>query len=495
MDKYRRQALEYWTRWQALSLRSKATWSLCGLACFGLAGLIWWASQPEYRVLYAGLSVEEAGAITSKLRSKATPFKLAAGGTTILVPTDQSLQVHLDLTAEGVAGSGKIGKGLDFFDQPMIGATPFTQSVNFLRAQQAELAKTIMQIEPIAFARVHIVRPDPSPFVREQKPTTAGVMLKLRPGATLNRNTVDGIAALIAGSVEGLTKDNVKIADSTGRLLSKNQDSDLNGIGSVVDQKREVEQYLAVEAERMLTAVLGPGRAIVVVRVDLDNKSVHERKEIFDVDRKVQKSEKTTLNKTNSTSPTKGGVAGSSSNLGRASPTASSGGGTTSTQETNTAEYEYPRTVQEWQHKHGSIDRLTVAAFVDIEGSAAEMPLPEVKEMIKKAVGFKSDRDEIQVTQVKMPAPPTEGIDEEWASHQRLQNILTIVRNVSIAMIALCFVPIVWVLLRRRNAVPAAPEPVKLQRISEELDRNPEALAQILTLWIDRSDSANQKAA
>jgi flagellar M-ring protein FliF len=495
MEKYRQQAMDYWKRWQALSPKSKAIWSLCGAACLGLAGLIWWASQPEYCVLYSSLSAEEAGAITAKLRSKAIPFKLAAGGTTILVPTDQAMQAHLDLTAEGVAGSAKVGKGLDFFDQPMIGATPFTQAVNFQRAQQAELAKTIMQIDPIAFARVHIVRPEPSPFVREQKPTTAGVMIKLRPGATLSRNTVEGIAALIAGSVEGLTKDNVKIADSTGRLLSKHQDGEMGGLGSIVDQKREVEQYLAVEAERMLTAVLGPGRAIVVVRVDLDNKSVHERKEIINADGKVQKSEKTTLNKTNSTSASKGGAVGSASNLGRPGSGASGGAGTgtISTQETNTAEFEYPRTVQEWQHKHGSIERLTVAAFVDIEGSSTAMPLPEVKEMIKKAVGFKLDRDEIQVTQVHMPTPSSEGIDEEWAAHQRLQTILTTVRNVSIAMIALCVLPIAWVLLRRRAAAPA--EPVKLQRITEELDRNPEALAQILTLWIDRSESSNQKAA
>ena len=122
------------------------------------------------------------------------------------------------------------------------------------------------------------------------------------------------------------------------------------------------------------------------------------------------------------------------------------------------------------------------------------MPLPEVKEMIKKAVGFKSDRDEIQVTQVRMPGPPTEGIEEEWASHQRMQTILTAVRNGSIAMVALCILPIGWFLLRRRGAA-AAPEPAKLQRFTEELDRNPEALAKILSIWIDRSDSSNQKAA
>ena len=104
-------------------------------------------------------------------KAKAVPFKLAAGGTTILVPADQAMQVHLDLTAEGVAGSAKIGKGFDLFDQPMIGATPFNQHVNFLRAQQSSWRETIMQIDPIVFARVHIVRPEPSPFLREKNPT------------------------------------------------------------------------------------------------------------------------------------------------------------------------------------------------------------------------------------------------------------------------------------------------------------------------------------
>ena len=132
---------------------------------------------------------------------------------------------------------------------------------------------------------------------------------------------------------------------------------------------------MAVEAERMLTAVLGRGRDVVVrCASDLDNKSVRERKESFNVDGKVQRSEKTTLNKSNSSSPSKGGAAGSASNLGKQGAGAS-GGGTFSTQETNSAEFEYPRTVQEWQHKHGSIDRLTVAAFVDIEGSNTAMPL------------------------------------------------------------------------------------------------------------------------
>src|SRR5437879_2881632 len=104
MDPLRRQTLEVWTRWQALSLAQKLMWSMGVVGCFALASLLWWAAQPEYRVLYTGLSAEEAGAITAKLQTKGVSFKLAAGGSTILVPADQAMQVHIDMTADGVTG-------------------------------------------------------------------------------------------------------------------------------------------------------------------------------------------------------------------------------------------------------------------------------------------------------------------------------------------------------------------------------------------------------
>jgi flagellar M-ring protein FliF len=499
MEKYRLQAMELWGRWQAMGLRRKIGWSAMGLMCLALAAILWWAAQPEYRVLYVGLSVEEAGAITSKLQAKGIPFKLSAGGTTIQVPADQAMQAHLDMNNEGIAGSAKIAKGWDSFDQGRIGATPFDNSVTFMRAQQAELARTIMQIDPIIYARVHIVRPETSPFIREKKVATASVMIKCRPGASLSRNTVDGIAALVSGSLEGLAKENVRIVDANGRLLSKNQDGEAGGLGSLVDQKRDIEQYLAGEAERMLTSVLGAGRAVVVVRADLNDKQMREKKEIFNLESRVAKTEKTTLNKTNTTTTAgKGGAAGSTSNLGKGPGGGVNTGGSTTSQETQQSDYDYPKTIQEWQNKTGSIDRLTIAAFVDMSGldkSEQAISLADVKKTIEKAVGFKSERDEIQVTQVHMPAATSEGFEEEWASHQRWQTILTIVRNGSMAMVALCALPMTWLLLRRRgSAAQARPEPAKLERLSEELDRHPEALAKILALWIDHAEAPDKKA-
>jgi flagellar M-ring protein FliF len=295
----------------------------------------------------------------------------------------------------------------------------------------------------------------------------------------------------------------VKIVDANGRLLSKTPDGEGGGFGNMVEQKREIEQYLSSEAEHMLTSVLGAGRAVVVVRADLSDKLMREKKETFNPEGRVQKSEKTTLNKSNtnaSASAAKGGAAGSASNL--AKPAAASGGGTSTTQETQSSDYDYPRTIQEWQNKYGSIERLTVAAFVDISGSDKNeqtISLADVRETIKKAVGFKASRDEIQVTQVRMPAVTTEGFEEEWAAHQRWQTILTMIRNGSMAMIALCGLPIVWLLFRRRGGgssrAATVAEPAKLKRLSDELERDPEALAKILSMWMDRSETSDRKAA
>src|SRR5262245_6477359 len=130
MDRYWQQILALWARWQALSFARKLTWTLAAISCLGIAGVAWWAAQPEYRALYTGLSFDEAAAITSKLQAKGVPFRLAAGGTTIMVPAEQAMQAFVE--NDGVPGSSKLAKGLDAFDHTRIGATPFENSVTLM---------------------------------------------------------------------------------------------------------------------------------------------------------------------------------------------------------------------------------------------------------------------------------------------------------------------------------------------------------------------------
>jgi flagellar M-ring protein FliF len=495
MEKYWQQATKWWYAWQELSRARKLALSSGCMICLVCAGVAWWLYQPEYRVLYSGLSAEEAGAITSKLQSKGIAYKLTAGGSTVLVPTDQAMQAVVDLAADGVPGASKIDKGFDkLFDQPMLGATPTHMHINLIRAQQAELARTIMQIDPIIFARVHITRPEPSPFLREQKPTTASVMVKLRPGAALHRNTVAGIGALVAGSVEGLTKENVRIVDAQGRLLSDNYDGEVGMAGSFIEKRKEVEQYLSGEIERVLTAVLGPGRAIVRVTAELNLQQIHEKKEVIHGEARVPRSEQITIKKVTPAGGSKAaGTVGFPPFAGKSVPGPA---GATTNEDIQKIDYAVPISVQELHHKFGSIERLTIAAFVDTSSVSSEkaITIADIQDMIKNGVGFKADRDEIKVTEVRMPAVSTESAEKEWENQHQMQTVLTIVRNGSIALGVLCLV-VMAIVVWWRWAGRVKPPTDQAATVASELERNPEMLAELLSRWMDRSVESTKRAA
>jgi flagellar M-ring protein FliF len=508
-DGFKQSLLEWWRWWDAQGASRKVGMIFGGTLICGLIAVAWWSAQPEYRALYTGMAPEEMGPITAKLKNKGIPFKLDSNGTTLLVRAEQAAQIHVDLSTEGVVGDAKIGKGLERFETPMWGATPFERELNLIHAQQSDLARTIMQIDSVVYARVHIAKSQTSFFMRERKPATASVMLKLRPGATMDRNALRGIASFVAGSIDGLSVDDVRIMDGTKKILYESRDSDNGYGGSIVEHQKELETYLAQRVERMLTPVLGPGRIVVTVRADLNSKLVKERSETPISDGKFVKKEKQTTSKVSATSAGgKGGAAGTSANLNRATSGGEGGGNKTSSDMLET-DYAFPVKIQEIIQKYGDIDRLSIAAVVDLSsGSGGDplMNLEAVQELIKKATGFKLGRDQIQVTEFKLPTSNADSLDEEWASHQRLQTILTTVRNGSIAAVTLCIGGLGFVYLRRRlaNVATVAPAamsvskagsaPEKLQRISEEFSRNPEELARVLSRWMEQSEAPDRVA-
>jgi flagellar M-ring protein FliF len=503
--------------WDGMSRMQRAVVAVATAASAVLLGsVLYWGSQPEYQLLFGGLAAEDAGAITAKLQAQGVPYRLTAGGAAIEVPADRVHQARLDLAVEGLPA--KSGKGFDLFDQTALSSTPFTQHVNYLRALQAELARTIMHIDPIVYARVHIVRPEPSPFVRDRKPPTASVVLKLRPGASLNPKVSHGIVALVARSVEGLANENVTLLDANGRMLSEDHNPDLGPVGSTMEYRREFEQHLASKAEGMLSQVLGPGRAVVRVTADLNHKRLREKKETYNPDARVAKKEKVLSSKTTTTSTGKAGAAGTASNLGKAAPQTGSSGSNTQ-EETIETDFELSKTTQEIEDLLGSVERLTVAALVDLSrpdaaadgGTATAEPvmsLADVQDIIKKAVGYKADRDEIKVTQVKMPGltPPT--FEEDSGRYQQWQQVLTLVRNGSLGFTALAALALGWLALRRVSAgggrAPEAlalaappPEPedkVILERLSVTVQQNPQVLTQLLTHWLDQPPAESKAA-
>ncbi len=479
--------------WGNLSTARRVALIAVGVGILLAIGVgLYLAPTTQYRTLYADLAPEDAGAVTSRLTNLSIPYKLEAGGTAITVPEDRLAAARVALAAEGVPTKG--GKGYELFDESSLTMTPFAQGVNYQRALQAELARSIMQIEQVQTARVLIARPDPTPFVRDQKAPTAGVVLKLRPGATLTRATSAGIVSLVSRSVEGLKPENVTIVDSSGRLLSDPHLGEKTDLPAhEMEYRRELENYLAAKAEEMLARTLGNGRAIVRVSADINFQKVRERRETFYPEERAVVAERLTNSK--STSAGARGVAGAVSNVSRVG--GSSGGSSSSASggsqdETISTDYLVSRSTRELEDRMGGVTRLTVAVLADLspaaEGAAAISPA-DATDIIKQAVGFRTGRDEIKLTNVKMAAPiALPEPDDDLAKIQRMRAYVSLARDLSFAVaVALAAAIIPLVLFRRRRPAPA-PEPATPTPTPE--DRRRDQLERLTTLVKSEPDRA-----
>lgn len=481
-----KQAVDLWKGMNATRRVLIGSAAVLALAAALAAGI--YSARGDYRVLYAGLATEEAGTITAKLQSLGVSYRLANNGTTVLVPADQVQQAKVSLAADGLPSRG--GKGMEIFDESPLGTTPFVQSVNYTRALQGELARSIMQLEQVASARVLIAKPDSSPFVREQKPVTASVVLRLKPTAVFNRSTAAAVVALVARGVEGLKPENVTLVDSAGRVLSEQRDPDEGGAAATqLDYRRDLEAHLAKQAEEMLARTVGYGRAIVRVTADVNFKHIKERKETYNPEDKVVQSEHVVNSKANG-STKGGGIVGVASNSSR--PAGGGGsGGNNSQEETLQTDYLVSKTTIDSEDRLGTVERLTVAAMIDLSpgegGAAAPLTLEEAQDIIKQAVGYKTGRDEIKVSNVKLASAVTTEPDEDAAALQRFQSYVVIARNVSLGMSGLLAAILGFMFLRRlRPRVVPAPVPTPPAGLEEKdeladlVRRDPELFARAL---------------
>ena len=181
--------------------------------------------KENYSTLFSGLSTEDASVVVAKLKEQKIPYKLGMGGTAVTVPSDRVYEVRLLLASQNsLPGSG--GIGFELFDKTNYGMTEFMQNVNYKRAIQGELARTINQMPEVKASRVHLAMPEKSLFTDREKEVTASVFLKLKPGKSLSKEQISGIVHLTAGSIEGLKAENVTVIDSSGKILFKNSDAD-----------------------------------------------------------------------------------------------------------------------------------------------------------------------------------------------------------------------------------------------------------------------------
>ncbi|HEX8947584.1 MAG TPA: flagellar basal-body MS-ring/collar protein FliF, partial [Dissulfurispiraceae bacterium] len=182
-----------------------------------MAGIMAWSNRVDYQVLYSNLTQEDAGQVVNKLKEMKIPFNV--DGNAIYVPSSKVYELRLELAAQGIPQGG--GVGFEIFDKTQIGVTEFVQRLNYTRALQGELARTIRQLSEVDQARVHIAIPEKTIFTDKEEKPTASVVLKLKAGRVLSQGQIGGIVHLVSSSVEGLLPRNVTIIDNMGNMLSR----------------------------------------------------------------------------------------------------------------------------------------------------------------------------------------------------------------------------------------------------------------------------------
>lgn len=409
----------------ALSPARQAT--LAATAVGSLAFFAWIAmgtQDADYRLLYRGLEDAETAQIVDALTAERIDHRLAEGGTAVLVATERVHEARMRVASRGLPSG--TSPGFEIFDQGKFGVTDFVQKVNYHRALQGELARTIEQVEGVEKARVQLAIPQRKTLLRkDDRRPTASIVTRLRAGWDLEPAQVRGIVHLVASSVEGLDVSQVTLVDNHGRLLAPQADMDFagRGAGPSLAAERRLEREMEEQIESILGRTVGLGRVVAKVSAELDWTQTEKTEEIFDPDGQVARSTQVDSESTQD-SLAEGGVAGIVANSPDAVEVPGAepgGGGSASSRSSETVNYEISKTINRHVLPTGQIEKLSVAVLVDgkpaalldsppdagPDGEQAEPAaftpwsveeLREFEELAKRAVGFDGARgDEISV--------------------------------------------------------------------------------------------------
>jgi flagellar M-ring protein FliF len=463
MEQFRKMLAQMREFWTGLGFARRALLVVATVGAVAAVGAFAYLSGTNYVNVYRDLDIAEVGAMRTALTAQSIPNELSADGTAIKVPVERLAEARVALASAGLPSRG--GSGFEKFDESSFLTTPFALSVNYQRALQGELARSIQQLEPIHTARVIIARPEPNQYAlaRDTKVTTASVTLKLKPGATMNRGSAAGIVSLVARSVEGLKPENVTVIDSAGRVLSDPHAADRDSLPTPqLEFRRELEAYLASKAQDLLAQTLGAGRVLVQVSADINFNRVKELQKTYSPER-VARIERNTTTKNTGSAPR--GIAGPSSNVARAggtTPGATAGGSTASSEETAT-DYALSETVRDLEEGRGAVTRLSVAVIADLRPQGEGQPVisaADAEEIVKRAIGFRSGRDEVKLTNAPLPVSAAPEPDEALARLQRIQAYVGLARNVCLALACVLLVGIFGLLALRRRKPVEVPAPV-----------------------------------
>jgi flagellar M-ring protein FliF len=360
-----------------------------------------WGGESSWAVVADGASPDDTQELLAALEQRGLPVRLANGR--VQVPSDKVDQARAIAAA---AGLPRVGKGFELFDGAHLGQSSFTEQVNFRRALQGELARSITALAQVQGARVHLALARRSVFKDQEQGASASVALHLHAGQTLTGEQVRGIRQLVAASVEGLRPDAVVIVDQHGNLLDGAEPN-------AATRSAAIEQTISSRVRALLERVVGPGKVWVVTNAAVDSREVSETQEVFDHQNPVVRSESRVLEGTDPTVLAGvGGVAGTRGNLPGATPAAGTGSAATpasgSGRMQETKNYEISRTVRQVKKPEPELAKLYVAVVVDHKKTPdgktvprSEQELAELTALARQAAGIDEARgDKLDVRSI-----------------------------------------------------------------------------------------------
>ena len=412
------------------------------LLAFGIAAIVaiisvvlMWSMGGKYKVVFSNFNDKDGGAIVAALEQMNVPYKLADGGASILVPDDQVYQTRLRLAAMGLPRAGNVG--FELLENQKFGVSQFVEQVNYQRALEGELERSIQSISGVDNARVHLAIPKSTVFIRDDQKPTASVLVKLAPGRSLEQRQVSAIVHLVSSSVPNLPTSGVDIVDSGGNLLSdqgKKGEKTLDA--SQMKYVDEIQHNVAKRVQSIIAPIVGAKNVKAEANAEIDFSTIEEANEIFKPNQDVKTAAIRSMQTYEATQPvnganggggTAGGIPGAASNQPAANanaPIANARAGAGPAGDAPAApamgsdkktltNYEINKTVTYEQKSMGGIKKLSVAVVVnnkqevDKDGNITSRPLnddekAQISELAKKAMGFNEERGD-SLTVVNTP--------------------------------------------------------------------------------------------
>ena len=477
-------------------MEAKPLHSDCRRGSGGRAGSLL-ALEPErdFRPLYSALSPEDAGAIIAKVRESGSEFRLSDSGTVVLVPSAKVAELRLQLAAAGIPKSGRIG--FELFDKTNFGASDFAEQVNYHRALEGELERSVMSLAEVEQARVHITFPKESIFLESHQPAKASVLVRLRGGTQLSAQNVASICQLIASAVEGLAPEAVSVVDMRGNLLNKARQAlspdDPEPSEAAIDYRQKIERDLLAKINTTLEPLLGSDKFRATASVECDFTSAEQSDESYDPSKSVMVTSQKTEDISGGTTAT--GVPGTASNLPR--PTSRPGNGSNGvTRRTENITYQSSHSVRHMRLPQGTVKKMSVALLVDsdvrtegagpkakriIEAPSADK-LKVIHDLVAGVIGFSAERGDQLIVETmpfeatlnpeplppsSKPAPPA---PQPWYE-QALKNKFVLVGAGVAVAILLTLLVAVFKLLRRSPMEPAEMAPQLAAATGETLNK------------------------